>query len=41
MAANRPKFFDPTTEQGVLRLSIAASLLLAAAAVVVGRGGQY
>ncbi|MGX8249835.1 hypothetical protein ACWS7J_30995, partial [Escherichia coli] len=36
MAANRPQFFDPATEQGVLRLSIAASLLLAAAAVVFG-----
>ncbi len=36
MAANRPQFFDSTTEQGVLRLSIAASLLLAAAAVVFG-----
>ena len=36
MAADRPQFFDSTTEQGVLRLSIAASLLLAAAAVVFG-----
>jgi hypothetical protein len=36
MAADRPHFFDPATEQGVLRLSIAASLLLAAAAVVFG-----
>lgn len=36
MATHRPQFFDPTTEQGVLRLSIAASLLLAAAAVVFG-----
>ncbi|MGG6373970.1 cation diffusion facilitator family transporter, partial [Stenotrophomonas muris] len=36
MAANRPQFFDPATEQGVLRLSTAASLLLAAAAVVFG-----
>ena len=31
MATDRPQFFDPATEQGVLRLSIAASLLLAAA----------
>lgn len=36
MATHRPQFFDPATEQGVLRLSIAASLLLAAAAVVFG-----
>jgi predicted Co/Zn/Cd cation transporter (cation efflux family) len=30
------RFFDARTEQGVLRLSIAGSLLLAAAAVVFG-----
>ena len=36
MANDRAQFFDPATEQGVLRLSIAASLLLAAAAVVFG-----
>ncbi len=33
MATDRPQFFDPATEQGVLRLSIAASLLVAAAVV--------
>lgn len=36
MAADRPHFFDPATEQGVLRLSIAGALLLAVAAVVFG-----
>ena len=36
MTTDRPHFFDPATEQGVLRLSIAGSLLLAAAAVVFG-----
>jgi len=36
MATDHAQFFDPATEQGVLRLSIAGSLLLAAAAVVFG-----
>lgn len=36
MPANTERFFDARTEQGVLRLSIAGSLLLAAAAVVFG-----
>jgi len=36
MATDHPHFFDPATEQGVLRLSIAGALLLAAAAVVFG-----
>ncbi|PTA75875.1 cation diffusion facilitator family transporter, partial [Bacillus sp. Nf3] len=36
MANDRAHFFDPTTEQGVLRLSIAGALLLAVAAVVFG-----
>lgn len=36
MATERTHFFDPRSEQGVLRLSIAGSLLLAAAAVVFG-----
>ncbi len=36
MTLPRPRAFDPTTEQGVLRLSIAASLAMAAAAVVFG-----
>lgn len=34
--ATNPQFFDPATEQGVLRLSIAGSLLLAAGAVLFG-----
>jgi len=36
MSSRSERFLDPRTEQGVLRLSIAASLLLAAAAVVFG-----
>ena len=36
MRSTRPARFDPTTEQGVLRLSIAASLAMAAAAVGFG-----
>lgn len=36
MADPRSRFFDTTTEQGVLRLSIAASLLMALAAVIFG-----
>ncbi|MGE8248929.1 MAG: cation diffusion facilitator family transporter, partial [Stenotrophomonas bentonitica] len=36
MPALRLPSFDPTTEQGVLRLSIAASLAMAAAAVAFG-----
>lgn len=36
MDTDRPHFFDPTTEQGVLRLSIAGALLLALTAVVFG-----
>ena len=36
MSALRLPSFDPTTEQGVLRLSIAASLAMAAAAVAFG-----
>ena len=36
MSLLHPGTFDPTTEQGVLRLSIAASLAMAAAAVAFG-----
>ncbi|KAF1013500.1 MAG: hypothetical protein GAK31_03649 [Stenotrophomonas maltophilia] len=36
MPETSTRFFDPRSEQGVLRLSIAASLLVAATAVVFG-----